>query len=161
MGSYVIVIASFLLGTMVVEYSGNMSDTQRRTVNNTVLKTKGHVIVVCSDMLSRGVDFPDVSYVINYDAPQSHQVNVCVCVFFFVFFVTYSTYRHMYISAKHTSCCLKTWMLTQLLSDSLSLSPHALILPLFFLLGMNYIYIDHIKMFTELCSQSGSHCTRR
>lgn len=59
---------------MIVEYSGNMSDTQRRATHKTVLKCQNkNVVVICSDVMSRGVDFPDVAYVVNYDTPQSHQ----------------------------------------------------------------------------------------
>ena len=55
-------------GMSVGEYSSNISAKARHNVINQ-FKSGALSVLVCSDAMARGIDFPDVQHVISYDAP--------------------------------------------------------------------------------------------
>jgi ATP-dependent RNA helicase DDX51/DBP6 len=62
-------------GLKVQEMTGNINPKLREKLRDSF--TKGFVnAIVCSDIIARGIDMPDVNYVINYDLPARAHVYV-------------------------------------------------------------------------------------
>jgi ATP-dependent RNA helicase MSS116, mitochondrial len=59
-----------LEGCRILEMSGNLSQ-QQRTYNSSTFRTSESAILLASDVVARGMDFPNVSHVIQVGMPQT------------------------------------------------------------------------------------------
>jgi ATP-dependent RNA helicase DDX51/DBP6 len=64
-----ILLAALGLGERVAEFSGSLTAAKRAELLSEF--SRGNVqLLICSDVMTRGMDLPSVAAVINYDVPQ-------------------------------------------------------------------------------------------
>eukprot|EP00792_Barthelona_sp_PAP020_P008372 TRINITY_DN3216_c2_g2_i1.p1 TRINITY_DN3216_c2_g2~~TRINITY_DN3216_c2_g2_i1.p1 ORF type:complete len:243 (+),score=64.17 TRINITY_DN3216_c2_g2_i1:136-864(+) len=62
-----------LAGYSALEFSRNLSQPQRMTLINLLKKNKIQILVA-TDSIARGLDFPNVEHIINYDMPVNARI---------------------------------------------------------------------------------------
>lgn len=63
------ILAQLLKNMTIINIHGKMKKKRQKVFNRFMKMDKG--VLVCTDVMARGVDIPDVQWVVQYDAPKS------------------------------------------------------------------------------------------